>query len=74
MRVRDRSRPAVYELTIVGSVGPVLRDVLRPHSVATAEVHTIVCAALPGDRDLVDLVEMLAARGLEITEVTVMGE
>jgi hypothetical protein len=74
MRVRNRTQPAVYELTIVGAVGPVLRDALRPHAVSSAELRTIVSADLPGNHDLVDLVGILASRGIEIEEVAVLGE
>jgi hypothetical protein len=60
---------ATYELTVTGAVGPVLRSALSPPAVASTEQQTILRAELDGNIDLVDLVLMLASRGLEITAV-----
>jgi hypothetical protein len=60
--------PTVYELTIAGTIGPVLRGALAPYASATSEVHTVIRADV-AQGDLVDLVLMLQARGLEIADI-----
>lgn len=61
--------PVVYELTIVGTIGPVLQNALAPYASATPEYRTVVRAGLPAGRDLVDLVRVLESRGLEIAAI-----
>jgi hypothetical protein len=63
----------VYELTIVGALGPVLQNVLRPYAVTSAEHHTIVRTSLSDERDLVDLVLALEAGDLQIADVAVLS-
>lgn len=70
---RGHDAAATYELTVVGSLGPVLRNALAPYAVATCEQQTILRTGLGEDADLVDLVLMLASRGLEIADVTDLG-
>lgn len=63
------TRPATYELTVVGALGPVLRKALGPCVAARCEQQTVLRTELGDDADLVDLVLMLASRGLEIADV-----
>jgi len=55
--------PAIYEFTVAGSLGPVLRCALRPHQ-GYAQTCTILRARTSADKDLVDLVMLLQAKGL----------
>ncbi|HEU4947663.1 MAG TPA: hypothetical protein VFT31_10955 [Kribbella sp.] len=61
-----REPAAVYELTVVGALGPVLRMALEPCATASSQLQTILRTKLPADRDLVDLVALLESRGLQI--------
>lgn len=69
----SHAAPATYELTVVGALGPVLRKALAPYATASCEQHTILRTALGDDADLVDLVLMLASRGLDIADVVEVG-
>lgn len=60
---------AVYQFTIVGTLGPVLRRALEPYVTASPQRQTIVRAESPEGRDLVDLVRLLESRGLEIASI-----
>jgi hypothetical protein len=60
------ARPAAFELTVEGSLGPVLRHALKPHTVSNAQACTVFSAAVPESMDLVDLVLALQARGLQL--------
>lgn len=62
----------LYELTVVGAFGPVLRGMLETCVSATAEVHAIIRTGLLKDRDLVDLVLLFESRGLEITKISAL--
>jgi hypothetical protein len=73
MTTHEESQAAVYELTVVGALGPVLQDVLRPCSVTSTEHHTIMRTRLSDDRDLVDLVHALASVDLQIADVAVLS-
>lgn len=64
-----RSRPATYELTIAGTLGPVLRGALAPCTATSSEPQTIIRADVGDGSDLVDLVLLLDARGLEVTGI-----
>lgn len=61
--------PATYELTIVGTLGPVLTGALAPHALTSSEPQTIIRADVGDGSDLVDLVLLLDARGLEVTGI-----
>lgn len=62
-----------YELVVVGTLGPVLRCALAPYASATPEVCAVVRASGDssdnGARDLVDVLILLEARGLEISSI-----
>lgn len=68
MTARSPGGP-VYELVVSGTLGPVLRCALARYASATSEYQTVVRAWVPADRDLVDLVRVLASRGLEIADI-----
>lgn len=57
----------VFELTVEGALGPVLRCALRPSTVE--ESHTCTTVRTAGDCDLTGLVELLDSNGLVIEEV-----
>jgi hypothetical protein len=59
----------VYELTIVGALGPAFCQALKPHRAAPCEAQTIVRAQVPEDRDLVDVLGALEARGVEVADI-----
>lgn len=65
-----RSGAAVYELTVRGELGPVLRGALRPFGGVRTEELTILRAGSTGDRDVVELLRQLHECGLDIQEVT----
>ena len=72
MTVGSRSGSETYELTIVGTLGPVLQRALEPYARASRQPQTILRASLPETGDLVDLVEVLEARGFEISDITAL--
>jgi hypothetical protein len=55
-----------YELTVAGTLGPVFRHALAPHTTAASETCTILLADVSDEDDLVDLVGTLEERGLEV--------
>ena len=60
----------VYELTVRGRLGPVLRARLeRVAETTSSGVLTIMCLSCHDGRDLVDIVALLGARGLEATTI-----
>jgi hypothetical protein len=66
---QPRVAGVTYELTVVGDVGPAVRNALAPYASASSEHRTTLRTGVGEDRDLVDLVLMLASRGLEITDI-----
>ena len=70
MRPGWASGPAMYELTVAGAIGPVLRCALKPHKVEKTQICTILRAGASADRDLVDLMLMLESRGLKVEDVS----
>lgn len=69
MTTPARHEPAMYELVVVGALGPVLRNALAPCAAARSEHQTILRTVVGEDSDLVDLVLMIASRGLEISDI-----
>jgi len=61
--------PAVYELTIAGAIGPVLRSALAPCQAATTQRSTRLRTSGRSHTDLVDLVQRLHERGLVVEEI-----
>ena len=70
MSACGRSHAAVYELTVVGALGPALRKALEPFATACSEVQTILRADAPAFKDLVDLLVALESRGLDVADIT----
>lgn len=65
---RTTSTPARYEFTVDGHIGPVLRHALRPPGGDPPDVCVVVRAA--GPDDLVGLMQVLDAAGLEVRRVS----
>jgi len=65
---KSSGTPARYELTVDGRIGPVLRCALRSHGGDAAHVCVVVRAA--GPEDLVGLMRVLDAHGLEVQHVS----
>lgn len=61
---------AVYELTVVGRLGPALRRMLEPYAIASSESQTILRASPSQTADIVDLVFLLQANGIQLCYVT----
>lgn len=62
----------VYELVVVGAIGPALRRALEPFATACSEVQTILRAEAPHGRDLVDLMVALESRGLDVADIAAL--
>ena len=60
--------PGTYELTVVGSVGPVLQEVLLAHHAETVET-TVIRLDESAVRTLVDVLAMLEAAGVRVQAV-----
>lgn len=60
-----------YEITVVGSLGPVLRAALHPLVTTASGPCTTLRTALGRRGDVADLVALLDAKGLEVTHVAV---
>ena len=67
-------RPAdpVYELVVVGAIGPALRHALEPFATAPPQVQTILRAEAPHGQDLVDLMVALESRGLDVADIAAL--
>jgi hypothetical protein len=62
------SIPARYELMVDGRIGPVFRCALKSHGGGTAQVCLVMRAS--GPEDLVGLMQVLEAHGLEVNNVS----
>lgn len=60
--------PTVYELTIKGGMGPVIRSALTPPAVSRSDVCTILRVGASG-RDLADLLLLIQEKGLTVEGV-----
>jgi len=72
MNSPGKCESTLYELTVVGAFGPVLRGMLETCVSVSAELHAIIRTGLLEDRDLVDLVFLFESRGLEITKISAL--
>lgn len=63
----------LYELTVVGAFGPVVRGMLDTCVSVSSELHAIICTSLLEDLDLVDLVRLFESKGWEITKISAMA-
>jgi hypothetical protein len=68
----EQPAPLVFELSVEGALGPVLRSALLPRTVVRSGGCTVLRAAGP-DRDLVALVAELSGMNLTIDSVRVMA-
>jgi hypothetical protein len=59
----------VYELTIVGCLGPVLLRALQPCAASWSEPQTILRTAVPHDSCLVEVLVAIQERGLDIADI-----
>jgi len=73
MTARRQAAPPVYELVVVGPIGPALRRALEPFATACSEVQTILRAEAPHGRDLVDLMVALESRGLDVADIAALA-
>jgi hypothetical protein len=65
-----RRLEAVYELTVVGRLGPVLRARFMPAATTSSAVNTIMCLRAHDGEDLLDVLRLLRSRGLEVTTIS----
>jgi hypothetical protein len=63
-----RADAAVYELTIRGSLGPVFHSAVAPHRVSRTDVCTTLRARAASGTDLVDVLLLVAEKGLTIED------
>jgi hypothetical protein len=61
--------PGVYELTVAGRLGPVLQAMFEPATTTSCEHLTIMCLRGQGGKDLVDVLELLGSRGLDVANI-----
>lgn len=73
-RHEERPSDALFEVTIAGSLGPLLRFALSPCRTAPPQESTVLRVAQPAGRDLVDLVDRLQHRGLVVEDAFETGE
>jgi hypothetical protein len=69
VNAEDDAAPVVYELTIAGAIGPVIRSVLAPCRATPAQDCTIIRTTTRTPTDLVDLVLRLHDRGLVVDDI-----
>jgi hypothetical protein len=62
-----------YEITVAGALGPVLRAALQPLVTTASGPCTTLRTALKRRGDIADLVALLDAKGLEVTQISVRG-
>jgi hypothetical protein len=62
-----------YEITVAGSLGPVLRAAMEPLVTTASGPCTTLRAALRRKGDIADLVALLDAKGLEVSHISVRG-
>lgn len=71
MRPRTGRRGgATYELTVAGSLGPVLRNALLPFARASCELQTVLRVETTDEGELTDVVQHLDAQGVEFATIT----
>ena len=70
----ERPTGAVFEVTIAGSLGPLLRFALSPCRARPTQEYTLLRVAQPPERDLVDLVDRMQHKGLVVEDAFETGE
>jgi hypothetical protein len=63
------NEPATYELRVHGELGPVLLSALPHEAFVRVPEHTVLVTAGSDDRDLVELLKLIVALGLEVDSV-----
>jgi hypothetical protein len=63
---------ALYEVTVVGALGPVLRHALRQGRPCAARIYTIVRTTPGRDQQIDELLETLDKRGLDVDGVVTL--
>jgi hypothetical protein len=63
-----------YEITVAGALGPVLRAAMHPLVTSASGSCTTLRTALRRKGDLAELLAVLDAKGLEVTQLTVRGQ
>lgn len=66
MSAEPSTGPAVYELTVKGSLGPVLRNALCPAAATVPTGCTIVRTGVGSEADVAELVRALQAKGFDV--------
>lgn len=69
---RPRVAHGVYELTVAGRLGPVLRARFEPATTTSCELLTIMCLRGQGGKDLVDILDLLRSRGLDVATINTL--
>lgn len=62
----------VYELTVAGRIGPVLQARFEPATTASCELLTILYLRGHGGQDLVDILDLLGSRGLDVATINTL--
>jgi hypothetical protein len=62
----------VYELTVAGRLGPVLQAMFEPATTTSCEHLTIMCLEGHGGKDLVDMLDLLGSRGIDVATINTM--
>ncbi len=68
-KLDDPGGGAVFELTLSGELGPVLRAAVGPHVVQPPTRSTLIRVGATTERDVAELVNQLHHRGLSIESV-----
>lgn len=63
----------VYNLTVRGDLGPVLRHALKPYVTASCVSQTVIRSSRTATVDLVGLLLALESRGLEVVDVRALA-
>ena len=70
---RSAHDECVYEISVVGELGPVLRQALEPCRTAGSRYNTILRVVRDGDEDVTEMVRILLSLGLEVTTVSLVS-
>lgn len=68
MRGRCSGSGPAYELTVSGSLGPVLRHALRPFARASSELQTVLRVEA-AEAELTEVMACLESRGVEVHRI-----
>jgi hypothetical protein len=71
--VSGQSRGAVYEVTVAGPLGPVVRRALLPCRAGRSSLDTVVRMTGRDGEEVADLVGRLESLGWEVTSISVVS-